>query len=371
MHRPGKLLAFPGGSTGWTAGVLLGIAVGAVSAQNSHPIPEAERWATITHPGNEPWVGPSFYGFQTLTLGRVDYEYRISRTEVAGAEWFGFVQAYAPYVGDGAFSIDFTSNLVTVVGGYRLISGAENKPVEVGWRYAARYANWLHNGKALTQEAFESGAYDTSTFATNPDGSFTDQISRSPGARYWIPSLDEMIKAWHFDPDRFGPDQPGCWLYSTSSDSPPVYGPPGVGQTNAGTNVLRDVASYLDVQSPWGLWDASGGVTEWTETTNPRSPQFLNPIVRAIDGSSWRSPGPIPDPFSDSRNTDRINALGGAGPQIPQIGFRLAREIPSPQSGVVLFSAFHLFTLRRRSAHDTHRFHAGLGSRPRRDGSGS
>jgi hypothetical protein len=71
----------------------------APAALAQHPIPENERWATITHPGNAsdiiPPVSPEpDYSYDPR---RVDYEYQISRTEVTGKEWFEFVLAYAQY----------------------------------------------------------------------------------------------------------------------------------------------------------------------------------------------------------------------------------------------------------------------------------
>ncbi len=82
-------------------GLALAMLVGgrALAQYAPHPIPESERWATITHPGNEPyWLPPQFPGEPPRPIGRVDYEYQISKTEVTAAEWFEFVDAYAPYI---------------------------------------------------------------------------------------------------------------------------------------------------------------------------------------------------------------------------------------------------------------------------------
>ncbi len=352
------------------APVVLLAAAPALAQLPPHPIPESERWATITHAGNAPWVGPIHpTGNITLNLGRVDYEYRISRTEVTGAEWFEFVQAYAPYAGQDANSSTFIGNLVTwhPASGYGLRSGAENKPIaRIGWRFAARYVNWLHNGKANTPEAFEAGAYDTSTFGDVPGGGITDQATHSLGARYWIPSLDELVKASHFDPDRHGPGQPGYWLYPTSSDTAPVWGPPGVGQSHAGSGFLYEVAAFRDVQSPWGLWDTSGGVTEWTETLNNTLAPGHNPDGRWIDGSSWVFGLPIPDIGEGPFTADRIDYFGSGFPDEFHIGLRIAREVPSQSSAVVLLGAVPLLARKRRTAHETHRSDYGLPVRPRR-----
>lgn len=320
---------------------------GVASAQAPHPIPEAQRWATITHAGNEAYHYADGFG-RPREVGAVDHEYQISRTEVTAGEWIEFVRAYAPYAGLTALSINLTSRWVLwnpVLQDYTIAAGADNRPVEIAWRYAAIYTNWLHNDKAQTAEAFTSGAYDTATFITNPDGTFQDQLTRSPGARYWIPSLDELIKAFHYDPNRHGPGEPGYWIYPHGSDTPPIRGAPGVGETNTGYRSDVDVASYRDVQSPWGLWDAAGSVSEWTEGVFFLEEGAQFPRVRLFDGSAY---------FHPDTTADRIDAFG-QGTLSHRIGLRLARAVPSPSSAIVLFGAVHLFTARRRRpAHDTH-----------------
>jgi formylglycine-generating enzyme required for sulfatase activity len=287
----------------------------------------------------------------------VDHEYQISRTEVTGAEWFEFVQAYAPYVQEDAWSDPaFTSRQVGLVGyrQYFLPPAFANIPVEIGWHFAARFCNWLMNGKAITPDAFESGAYDTSTFHQNSTGGWDNQVTRSPGATYWIPSEDEWIKAAHFDPNRYGPDQPGYWLASNSSDTPPVRGPPGSGggQTSAaGRNAgypLPDVASYPGTQTPWGLFDTSGGFGEWTE--GAQYSQFADGLVqRRVHGSGWRDD-------LITINQARLEYIEGRIPKSPLslVGLRLARAVPGAGcTGVLYVCAVPLLTGRRRLHHDT------------------
>ncbi|MBL8745805.1 MAG: SUMF1/EgtB/PvdO family nonheme iron enzyme, partial [Phycisphaerae bacterium] len=203
------------------------VAIGA-PALAAHPIPESERWATITHAGNEPYLlPPLFPGEPPRPIGGVDHEYQISRTEVTAGEWLEFVNGYAPYV--DIFQADnslFTSFYIRRDGPrhYELLPGHENQPVEISWRYAARYVNWLHNNKGSDQASFEDGAYDTSTFGNLPGGFISDQVSHHPEARYWIPTQDELVKASHWDPDRYGEGQPGYWYYSTTSDVAPLPG---------------------------------------------------------------------------------------------------------------------------------------------------
>jgi formylglycine-generating enzyme required for sulfatase activity len=322
------------------------MAVAAPSCFGQHPIPESERWATITHAGNEPYIFDPPGNEPPRPIGGVDYEYQISRTEVTGAEWLEFVNAYAPYV--DANQVDnslFTSFYIRRVGPreYAISPGAVNKPVEIGWRFAARYVNWLHNDKGTDQASFEDGAYDTSTFGDLPNGTITDQASRHPDARYWIPTQDEIVKASHFDPNRYGEGKPGYWYYSNTSDTAPLPGHPTQGgETSTGrwqAFPLPDVASYIDVRSPWGLWDTSGGAAEWTESADISdiSPSYS---IRYIEGSAWSG-------WSANIEFDQVDYFTGLGPS-HRFGFRVARMVPGVSSVSVFSCALLFLRFRKR-----------------------
>lgn len=298
-----------------------------------------DEWATVTHAGNAPYVYQDFD--LTVELGRVDYDYQIRKTEVTAFEWFEFVQAYAPYVpANERISSAFTSPEVGIyynpdnTVGYYLHHEAVNLAVEVSWRYAARFCNWLHNGKATTREAFDQGVYDTSTFGQNEQGLSTDSSARSPDASYWLPSEDEWVKAAYFDPNRFGPDQPGYWRYPNRSDVPLIEGLPGVGQTNAALTYTFDVASYFDQTSPWGLWDLSGGEREWLDSVpqgHPMRGSYSLPPSYSVIYDHIENPTTIVQfPYSMS-------------------GFRLARPVPVPSPACcVALLALHFIRRRKR-----------------------
>lgn len=290
------------------------------------------EWVVVGDPGNRPvteaeapFFWPPHGGEKPLLAGSVAYPYRMSVFEVTNEQWLEFVNAYAPY-NEGFFaSFSFTGFYIfydSQAGVYRMDTGTDRWPAEMSWRYAARYCNWLHNNKAPERWAFESGVYDTATFGEAPDGSFTDQITRSPGSRYWIPSLDEWVKAVHWDPDKDG--EGGYWLYPYGSDAPPSPGPPGNGDTSAGYDddnfgFFWDAGSYPHARTPWGLLDASGGVREKLEF--PSGPPG-SPTSRLSD-SSDHGDG---DPASFVSN-DRLDRVGGGRVTSPNAGLRLARSM--------------------------------------------
>jgi hypothetical protein len=307
-------------------------------------------FVTIGAPGNRPanqQEAPQFYPpFSTpaFITGGVGYEYRIARTELTASQWLEFADAYWPYhTGPLADLTGFwvrASN--TTPGqnpGFYIISGAENKAADMSWRMAARYCNWLHNGQLNEAWAFESGAYDTSTFTRNPDGSWNDQRTHSPGAMFWIPTLDEWIKAMHFDPNKNGPGQEGYWLYPHSSDSPPVPGWPWAGgQTDAGLELgsgpFLDVGSYPWVRSPWGLLDGSGSETELVED--------FDGDFRSRLAKGQHAFGPMPEAH------DRIEFLFSQAPVSDGRGLRIASAIPSPGPGGLTVIVMLFFFKRRR-----------------------
>ncbi|MBL0920634.1 MAG: SUMF1/EgtB/PvdO family nonheme iron enzyme [Phycisphaerales bacterium] len=300
------------------------------------------EWATVGHARNADWVG-LHQGGGVVRHGGVDYRYRIARTEVTNRQWYEFVLAYAPYVSaqfSGSSQFTGTGVGLSGGGGYSLPASTADHAANVGWRFAARYVNWLHNGKVNQAWAFESGVYDTSTFGGGTQGNLalTDQRERSEGARYFLPTQDEWVKAVHFDPDRHGEGQEGYWRYPDSSDTRPVSGAPGTSgaQTNAGMGSAANypILSYPDQQTPWGLFDASGSAYEWLET-----------MTALLQGRRWESTSnDITTLFTDF---DLISSWDGGTPD-RLIGIRLASVIPAPGAGASLVALAMLMVRRRR-----------------------
>ncbi len=167
-------------------------------------------------------------------IGRVDSQYRLTRTEITNTQWIEFVDAYA-HANPGANLNDlsfigrdvyYTSTDPANFGWYTA-PGAENAAAQMGWLYAARYCNWLENGKSSDPRAFESGVYDISSFHRLPDNTWVGNSEHAPGARFWLPDWNEHVKGLYWDPNKLGPGQGWYWLYPHSSDSPPVGGLPG------------------------------------------------------------------------------------------------------------------------------------------------
>jgi formylglycine-generating enzyme required for sulfatase activity len=319
--------------------------------------------AHIGGAGNAPWAGDGTAGDMAIGRGGVNYEYNIGKFEVTTAQWVEFFNA--------AFDRPVNDRLPNLIppdhwgavgatpntpGGQRwaVPPGREMVPVgSISWRMAAMYCNWLENNKSTARAAFLNGAYDVSTFGFQTGTLiFTDQLAHTPGARYWIPTWDEWLKASHFDPNKNGPGQAGWWRYSTTSDTAPVYGPPGMSinghltQANSGWDPttfppLSPFAVPLGaypVTSPWGLYDTAGGTREWLETP------YDGRSARLTDGSAWD------DSLGGASAGDRLYFHGSDYPNISTFdyGLRIASSVPSPSTGLLTAASISLFWRRTR-----------------------
>ncbi|MFN0132292.1 MAG: SUMF1/EgtB/PvdO family nonheme iron enzyme [Phycisphaerales bacterium] len=312
------------------------------------------QFATVGAPGNVAFNNPS-WPYATVSNGRgsVNYEYRISTLEVTTSQWMEFVNTYSTQgVSGWTWTVGpsfWGAQMDTGYGGpgvrwkLKSVPNAAMFPVTgISWRESAMFCNWLHNGKSNALSAKDNGSYDTSTFTTNPNGTFNDQRTHHPDAKYWIPTLDERMKAVHYDPNRYGPGQEGWWLYPLGSDDQPVGGLPGQGQANSGFDLPGfghwniPLGSYPESLTPWGLLDASGASSEWIEYT-----YFENePRERGLAGS-WAG---------GSTLFDHANELSSLRPWSVSIrtGLRIASAVPAPSSVVlVVFGSGCLFRRRR------------------------
>lgn len=333
---------------GWKLGLLAWAAMGLLSAsptlagRRGEPDPPdyGLSWRSIGDPGNRATRPDEITNPNPGTpaaFGSVPYRYRLTTTEITIEQWFEFVQAYAPYYEGPGVNSAFTGFGITYSAGSYFISGNPDGPSNMSWEYAARYCNWLHNNKNPAEWAFQSGAYDTSTFTQNPDGSWNHQAERSPGAIFWIPNLDEWTKGAHWDPEA-----DHYWYQQGSQDEPLISGSAqNGGQTNAGPNGGPvEAGSYPTVQSPWGLLDTSGGVRELVEDII-----FGVSNERMICGSTRL------DLSLEAR--DRVPGVYPVFVTSSQAGLRLASVIPSCSS-LAVFAPFIVPLYRRRRQWSEH-----------------
>ena len=258
-------------------GVILALGAPAASAAHEVTTEYGVEFSHIGDPGNRPTRPGEWHPlFPHQSRGSIEHEYRMARTEVTLGQYVEFVEAYYPHYiqrkGTTFAPPEFTSPHIRASpfkGVYIQPRYSPDRAASMSWEYAARYVNWLHNGKVNEPWAFDTGVYDTSTFVQNPDGSYSHQTTHSPDAKFWMPSADEWLKAAYWDPEKDG-GEGGYWLFPNGSDeeSRPGLLPEEGGERNAGQSddFPLPVQSFEHVQSPWGLFDMAGGVEEWSST---------------------------------------------------------------------------------------------------------
>lgn len=305
------------------------------------PVPDYDfDWATIGALGNKGLdLGPADAPLRGR--GSVDHRYRISKLEITTNQWMEFVNTFSTQ-GDehrrfgeplnwGA-EVDPTYQGPGRQWRLRNVANAQRLPVSaLTWREAAQYCNWLHNGKQSTFESLATGAYDTSTWGGNARDGFTDEERHLPGAKFWIPTMDEWLKAAYYDPNKNGTGDGGWWLHPNGSDTPLISGwPDEGGETSGGIYTAGfpeewniPLGAYEHVVSPWGLWDISGGTDEWTESYNGEVQ-----IDRLILGSYAGFPG--------WQWADQAWTFGAGVPDSSgnSTGFRIA-SIPTPPTAAI------------------------------------
>jgi len=294
-------------------------------------------------PGLSPGVG----------RGAVAQDFRIGRYEVGRASWNAFFNAAATVEQQTGQQIPWITQPGGLAGG-----GQYGRTGNISWRTAAIFCNWLTNDCALTRAAFLSGAYDVSTFGFTGADRYTDQLTHSPGARFWIPTMDEWMRAGFFDPNHNSPEYGNWWQYGISRDTAPTPGLPnqaapfpwsGVGEANYGF-VTQDGAefsvplgAYSATQSPWGLFDVSGASGEWIEEPFYGLQGGGLPTGRRLAGTY----------LTGSSSDFRLNVglVGGQSDPVDDaywMGFRIAALVPAPSAVVALSVVCGVGVLPRR-----------------------
>ncbi len=311
------------------------------------------EFVTIGAAGNRAYegypLGPNLVG---AGQGRVDYEYRISRTEVSTGDWLEFRNTNSHLADSPQFfatTSGWAAQSTPVTGQWRLnpdVANAERAPLGINsWISAAMYCNWLHNDKAVSADALLTGAYDLAGAGYTVDSRRVvgSPVPREQGAKFFIPTRDEWKKAVYFDPDAEDPDFPGegrWWLFPDQGDDLLVPGYPGEkgAQTTAyntqpppeGSPTVNYIplGSYPDTITPWGLLDASGGASEYLE--------YWGGTLYWAAGSNYNM-------LSTEQEQDQAWNTGGAG----ITGFRIAAAVPTP-GAFAMFSLSTITMTRRR-----------------------
>lgn len=290
---------------------------------------DTDHFVTIGDVGNEgdsrtsqdpslPSVDP------VVGLGSVSYEYSIGKYLVSMEDYAEFLNSVAQTDTYGLYNELLASD--TQAGGitrfgadgsyrYQVVSGKSKRPITyVTWLNAARYVNWLHNGRPVGNQGVtttETGAYSLN--GATGFGSY----SRSNTARYVLPTEDEWYKAAFY---KGGGLQAGYWLFANQSDTPPTGSATdlaGGASCDSVASGTTDVDLFTLATSHYGTYDQSGNAWQWLEKREPLSQQMLR------RGGSWAN--------ACSDNPSRLSASIRAHSAIDHgsqhLGFRVGKMI--------------------------------------------
>ena len=286
----------------------------------------------VGNPGNS-WDTANLASSQ----GDVLYEYRIGAYEITIKQYVEFLNAVARTDTGSLYNPNMATDLkvagITRQGSegsysYSVMNNSGSsagRPITyVSWFDAARFANWLHNGRPIGIQGpgtTETGAYTLAGMVSGIPPALNQ------AARFFIPTNDQWYKAAYYDPDLDSGDG-GFWAYATQSNSHPgnkTGSLPNQANLVSGGFALNGttaVGAFSGSGSHYGTFDQNGNVAEWTSWAvgGDASSQ------RAIRGSSYKdSVGPG---FTLVR--DRI-IREVASYEGPSVGFRLAAPF-DPQS---------------------------------------
>ena len=311
------------------------------------------------NPGNVgEWSGISYGGEGPNGIcGAVAYTFKIGKFEVTAGQYTTFLNAVAKTDTYGLYSTQMDTAVASMACNikrtgssgnytYSVASDWANRPVDnVSWGDAARFVNWLTNGRPTGVQ----------NLATTEDGSYylngaiddagLMAVTRKANARYVIPTEDERYKAaYHKNDGATG----NYFDYPTGSNVAPSN---DLKTPDPGNNAdfyiawsdftinspyyRTEAGEFENSESPYGTFDQGGNVWEWNETIV--DPEALYP-TRGRRGGSFSA--------SINRLTASLRPSYYPSQQIYEMGFRIA-EVPEPAT-LSLLALGGLLALRRR-----------------------
>jgi formylglycine-generating enzyme len=252
-------------------------------------------------------------------------------------------------------------------------TASPNYPVaSITWGSAARFANWLHNGQPVGPQ--NASTTDVGAYSLNGVTSQTAlmAVTRSPGAKWFIPTENEWYKAAYHQPAAAGGDADDYWAYTMkNNDAPYSNPPPGTTPDNSrvgnfyyddqavngyndgfavngmlwppssGQTYVTDVGAYTSSPSYYGTFDQGGNMYEWNETV-------VTAGARGVRGGSWATSA-----FSFFAGTRGYNNPTIGNNNGYAVGFRVATVTLVPEPGTLGFAFMAstvLLPLRKRAS---------------------
>lgn len=288
---------------------------------------------TVGNPGN---------AADTTGFGAVNYTYKIGKYHVTIKQYTDFLNAVAKIDTYSLYNSNMTTDLNSAgisrsgtSGNYTYSvmnnSGVSaNRPITyVTWFNAARFANWMSNGKptgSQTSTTTENGTYPLNG-AINGVAPAKNSVNPNTGSAptYYIPLENEWYKAAYYNAA-----MNTYYLYATQSNTLPgnvIGSQPNQANYFIATgngfsitqslffdpyalNYLTDVGSYTGSPSYYGTFDQNGNADQWNDLDGTAS------LYRGLRGAFYYA-GAFPMKSTLFAKSVATNSYNGGG-------FRLA-----------------------------------------------
>ena len=216
--------------------------------------------------------------------------FKIGNYEITNQQYADFLNAIAKTDPNNLYNsqmsdigIQKSSNKGPV--SYSVDAGLEDYPVAcVSWFDAARYANWMANGKptgAQSPTTTENGVYNlgASSIVRN---AINPNTGKTP--THWLLNEREWYTSAYLKSDATA-----LWAYPTQSNTAPDANgsnPANLANFGSAFNGTTPVGFFDRSPGPFGTFDQAGNVREWTESLDTSSGKSM----RIIRGGSWADP---------------------------------------------------------------------------------
>jgi hypothetical protein len=171
---------------------------------------------------------------------------------------------------------------------YTVDEGFENYPVAyVSWFDAARYANWMANGKPAGSQGPATTEDGTYTMGSSSIVRNTINPNTDAPPTFWLLNESEWYTSAYLKSDGTA-----LWSYPTQSNAAPNStgaNPANFANFGGAFGETTPVGFFDQSPGPFGTFDQAGNVREWTETLDTSS---ISPM-RIIRGGSWADPDEV------------------------------------------------------------------------------
>ncbi len=257
---------------------------------HSSPQDQAIEFVRVGDAGNSPDRNNEGRG----VFGDVTYCFNISKRQITNTEYAFFLNAVGKSDPNGLYNLRMGTNQGGILrmgdsGEYQYYvknTKAQLPVTFVAFHDAARYANWLHNGKPQGEQSS----------ATTEDGAYkiqgTQVSSRNVHARYSLPSENEWYKAVYFLGD------PSNKKYKYQLFVPRLLG---------GYNLMSHPKNWV---TAYGLENVNNNVWVWNEAR-------VGKIFRGLRSGAW---------FLGNNRQSAGRFFSNPTLELSKIGFRVVRH---------------------------------------------